>query len=123
MTLRDDILGATFRTRQVLVPDLPGAEVYVRMLPANRRQEMVELAGADDGLERLVILATVDANGDPAFTDEHKDALGNVPLAVLNQIVEAFFDHNGWSEAGRAELGKGSQTILTGTTHTLSAVS
>lgn len=122
MTLRDDILGAKFRTRQVLVPDLPGAEVYVRMLPANRRQEMVTLAEADDGLERLVILSAVDASGDPIFTDEDKDALGNVPLSVLNQIVEAFFDHNGWSEAGRAEIKKGSETTSDGITRTLSAV-
>jgi hypothetical protein len=124
MSLKDQILQAKFGTKQVLLPELPGtAEVYVRMLPANRRLEIVKLAEADDGLERLAILASVDADGAPVFADEDKDALGAVPLVVLNRIAEAFFDFNGWSENGRAELGKASATIQATTSPTLSAVS
>lgn len=123
MSLRDQILRADFAIRRVEVPELPVAsEPYVRMMPANRRQEMVDLGEQKDGLERLAIMATVDAHGDPVFTDDDLEAVGQLPLAVLNRIVEAFFDHNGWSEAGRAEMGKDSTTIPGSPTRTLSAV-
>jgi hypothetical protein len=97
MLTRESFLnnGVHFKRESVDVPEL-GGQVHVRQISALERDQFEKsIAGrgrgdvADNMRARLVILCAVDAAGTRLFRDEDADALGGLPVSVIEPIVEA----------------------------------
>ncbi len=104
---RDDILAVQdYRTAEIEVPEW-GGMVRVRELMANEMEDigfgMVTPEGKADAtrakgmLTKLVLMATIDENGDRLFTKSHVKALGGKSFSALSKVAYAIMDLSGLS--------------------------
>lgn len=112
-SVRDRILARKASLRPITVPGWEG--LFVPQVSVAQRKELEGTTGGPDGLEKTLVFAVVDADGSRVFTDADKPALGQLPLVEANAVAGEFFDFNGWSENGRASLGKGSGSTTSDT--------
>jgi hypothetical protein len=101
----EQLLARRPRAEKLTVPGWE--DYYVQEIAARDQKAIMKMAEVDDGLEQLVALAVVDADGNRVLKDKIPE-LGKLPARELNEIVRAFNDLNGFSENGRKALGKGS---------------
>lgn len=102
---RDAILARRSTLLPVTVPGLD-LTVHIRQVTvaeANRFQECPK----PDRLANILILGVCDEQGEPLFNASDLPALSELPLALVNPIVEAFNQHNGFGEEGKAKAGNG----------------
>lgn len=112
---RDDFFNNAppLRNEQVEVPELGGA-VYVRKITARERDEfehrmqrMKRRKNAGGSRAQLVILAAVDEERRPLFTQDDAERLDGMPSSALEPIVNAYLRINSSNPAEFAQVEAG----------------
>jgi hypothetical protein len=117
---RDDILKASsLKTEDVEVPEWGGV-VRVRELRGRERDEWEASLAVKRGNQmvpdvanmraKLVARSVVDDDGEPVFTQQDVNALGELSAAALDRVFEVASRLSGLNPADLEEMGKASGT-------------
>lgn len=116
MSLREEILAKADSAREAVEVPEWGQTLYVRALSARARDawdaDNTERSKSGDAKlmvnfrARLVALAVVDEQGQPVFTLEDAEVLGEKSAKAIGRLFAAAVKLNGMSQAGLAEAEK-----------------